>query len=495
MPRSLTTPNAWVAAMIVSAVALVLVLAAFSFDFVMLALILGGAGLLAFGAAVSPLIALEGWLLTQPTIEGTVYFNVGPLPAITVDRVLLVLMVVLLLMRWIRRPATVLPAGRLDLVMCLLLAVFLVSTLVKGGSYHPYLPSSLQRDVQSIIQGWATPFVGFWVAKNFVAKRGHVLSLMHCLIGVGVVVSSIALLGYFFDVEIFAPTRYKTTQQDRAHGSLASGSTLGVTLILPALTAFVAMARTRSPARRLMYGAALAVISAGVLFSQTRTSWLAFLIALLVIGCLDSRLRAWLAGLAIAGCLAGVILIAATERTAEFRERSYDASPVFGRLVSMASGLQIFARNPIFGVGYGEHSYSEAIPHHLVSVAGLPPSIALWGVPHNQYVHLLAITGLSGFLPFVVLLFFAAQTGIRAYRRPGRNSGLDRDVPLILLGGLAVFLLNNFFQDAMHYAGPNNNQLFVLLGVVEGFRIRALHARRPELPGVLATTLDQAPAR
>jgi O-antigen ligase len=81
-----------------------------------------------------------------------------------------------------------------------------------------------------------------------------------------------------------------------------------------------------------------------------------------------------------------------------------------GRITSLKVGLELFQRSPIFGVGAGNldrevrHLYAEKYPDYVQAL-----------MPHNQFLFVMAGTGLFGFF-FLVVAFFVPLFYRQAYR-------------------------------------------------------------------------------
>jgi O-antigen ligase len=103
------------------------------------------------------------------------------------------------------------------------------------------------------------------------------------------------------------------------------------------------------------------------------------------------------------------------------------------RLVMWQYSLELFAENPIFGVGYG-----------VFKNAGF-----VLGDTHNIYFKLLAEQGLIGLLIMLSLLFCFFRKGVQLYR--DADDGLSKGLGLGFAVAIVVLFINNIFGDRWTY--------------------------------------------
>ncbi|MFK7810179.1 MAG: O-antigen ligase family protein [Saprospiraceae bacterium] len=117
-----------------------------------------------------------------------------------------------------------------------------------------------------------------------------------------------------------------------------------------------------------------------------------------------------------------------------------------GRIISFKAGVELFKRNPVFGVGVGNFRrevnelYAEQYPDYVQAL-----------MPHNQFLFVLASTGLFGLGLFLVAFFLPLF-----YKKAYRN--------FFFLGfymlSLMAFLLEHTIENA---AGVATFSFFVIL--------------------------------
>ncbi|MFI5205486.1 MAG: O-antigen ligase family protein, partial [Candidatus Paceibacterales bacterium] len=100
------------------------------------------------------------------------------------------------------------------------------------------------------------------------------------------------------------------------------------------------------------------------------------------------------------------------------------------RLLSMKIGLEIWKSNPILGVGSGD---LENATNALYETKYTDISVANRRTPHNQFIWVLASTGIVG-LVFFLLAFFYPFIVMRHYKY----------LPLVIL---YIIIFSSFFSE------------------------------------------------
>lgn len=229
----------------------------------------------------------------------------------------------------------------------------------------------------------------------------------------------------------------------------------------------------------LIYGVSAGILTSGLIASWGRGAWLGFGAALLVMVCFAAP-RWWQsAGLAVA--LSGGLLIvwslglipagiaarltSAAEEFIGFRDvRGVPVTnanyPILERLAHWQAALAMADAHPLIGVGLG--NYAAAYPQY--SLIGWPDAL---GHAHNEYLTILAETGVVGLVGYVgggaAIFYWTA-------RQRRQN---DR-----VLAGLMLGLLGVWTHVAVH-------------SVVDKLTVNNLHLHIGVLLGLLAIGIAQ----
>ncbi len=105
------------------------------------------------------------------------------------------------------------------------------------------------------------------------------------------------------------------------------------------------------------------------------------------------------------------------------------------RLVLWDRAQELFAQNPIFGIGY--HGFAIS-----VRIAGLNNT-------HNYYLQTACEQGVIGLLFLALLIFAAGSSGWRLYRTGASN--FQRGMGLGFIGAVAAMAVSNVFGDRWSY--------------------------------------------
>ena len=243
------------------------------------------------------------------------------------------------------------------------------------------------------------------------------------------------------------------------HGDVRSGSfygstPLGALMVLglgPAIGLFL---HTRRPGVRTMLLIAAAVLLTSAVFTQTRASWLAIALLLLIVF-LSIHKGPGLIALAACGALAFAIVLGpmVVERMGKLTISKSERS-LLERVHYYTAAWRIFQHAPVLGLGWGCRYDIESIltndryvPLRRVSRPAhvhVPPSTV-----HSAYLQLLVKSGTLGLDTFLTLVASWGLLMLRARRRRPRDEA-DHALFIGLAAAVAAYLfhsgLENFFQ-------------------------------------------------
>jgi O-antigen ligase len=247
-----------------------------------------------------------------------------------------------------------------------------------------------------------------------------------------------------------------------------------------ASTVYWIQSRRGSAALAGMLVAALELIAIG--FTLFRVAWVAAVVVGVV--ALGLRPRRFARGLRIGGMIGLVLLLGFTgfQRIPLLATRLHESESFYGRLASYKQGLQLFAEQPLVGVGVNRYfdAASQLSPTAVRGVYSEPYA-------HSSFEGLLAEQGLIG---FVVLLALAVAVW-RMAREFNRRcvSRLDALLAACASGAMLAYLLFSLTLTMLPY-GPSNAFFAVILGMVAGRLDRQGEAHRSSQ----AQTATAAPA-
>jgi O-antigen ligase len=391
---------------------------------------------------------------------------------------LLVLLGVLVAQR--RRPAP--PAsdvGQSHLV--LLLVVFglsLVPVLVggEGNSTTPVI--SWLRFVATVSLVWLVP-----MGIRTLEQRRFVLSAV-------VVLISLELARALFVAAL----------QGGLGGRLSGANGPNATGLLAALLIVVVL-HGRLPERLALRLPALALGVTGLLLTRSIGSIAALSIVLALYGMhvgpsLNERAQRLTRPARLLLLSVGLIALVGVLRPGNLPgDDGFSYSTTAHRLVVGVAGLELFAENPVLGVGWQRSSHPEVIgdPELNERLRERFPDFRQDFFPdrtpttvHNAYVQVLAESGLVGGAMFVLAALAVARRSSRLVRRLGRDQPEDQLLARCsLLMVLTVMLWWN--DNALFGAQPESMSVALALGLMASCRAGP-HAQPEDAPAPAAAT-------
>lgn len=221
-----------------------------------------------------------------------------------------------------------------------------------------------------------------------------------------------------------------------------------------------------SEGKRLVLGGILALEVLGLYLSQTRASWIGWIVGLIVFGAGFQRSEK---RLKFMGAVAlGTFVLAIFTWRIWFRDQAH--------LLIWRDTFKMWRAHPFFGVGLGR--FHIEFPQYAGAdlKSKWPPSQFVVNYAHNEYLQTLSEIGLIGFLPLValwwaVLNYWKKSLGLIAIS-PLPHKGEDqgegstkgsRLARLALVGGMVAALAEAFFSVDLRFS-VSSAYLFSLIG-------------------------------
>jgi O-antigen ligase len=212
--------------------------------------------------------------------------------------------------------------------------------------------------------------------------------------------------------------------------------------------------QTLSARKRALYVSTLLVVGTSVLLTYTRGVWIAVFAAVVAMSFLW-RLRNGLIAIVVCSAVAALLYIAvpsvrnrvdftAKVANATTAKESYDTE----RVVLWKTNLMIFKDHPWFGTGYGQNKFHL---HEYYEKQGLPRDQFI-GHAHNQYLHLLAGTGVLGLLCYLGLLGMIALLTLKAFLKFSREHLFYKGLALGSLGGQICFVVGSLTESNFEHS-------------------------------------------
>jgi O-antigen ligase len=244
-----------------------------------------------------------------------------------------------------------------------------------------------------------------------------------------------------------------TASRAMRNGLLGNPNYVGVYLAAPLL--FAATQAVYGRSRRVLYGAAAAVVGAAILVTLTLTAIGSLLVAFAVLVVRWNPRR----GLVVLVFVLATAVIGSAAYTPMRLRVQYLAGAVqdgqwghvvSGRLFPFYTALQMFRDHPLTGVGPGCFRF-HYMPY-AIAAADLHPRVAElsntqrvnFGEAHNDHLQVLAEVGLPGYLLLLALLIVVARSSSRRMPEDDPRARLAHALALPLVILLAAVMLAQF---------------------------------------------------
>ncbi len=233
----------------------------------------------------------------------------------------------------------------------------------------------------------------------------------------------------------------------RARGPALNSVSLGIFLSVCFWACWFLWSRVNRPTR-LALVAAMGLMGLALLFTYTRSSWLALALTLALVPFLHFP-RSWrpvlFGGVAIAGLL-GVVMMGDKLINMNRQDSNGSAShSVYQRQTFLVVSMRMFADDPLVGCGF-QRFFDKKLPY----LADRSQQLELESIRHldhhNTFLSILTETGLIGLSLFVALLVAWGRTAWQMFRDANCPEWL-RAHGLLSLAILIVYVTNGVFHD------------------------------------------------
>jgi O-antigen ligase len=149
----------------------------------------------------------------------------------------------------------------------------------------------------------------------------------------------------------------------------------------------------------------------------------------------------------------------------------------------MATAFNMFIHNPIFGLGFGRSTFLEAKMAYITSFGPVSPQFAVpVSIPHNEFLHILVLTGVVGFVPYLLILVNCARMLRRAGQVVSEKAWFAREFWPYLAGIYIILLINAASADVMWFSYLTTLHFF-LFGVLANSLLEDGSAAAPARAG------------
>lgn len=418
--------------------------------------------------AAGPMVALPLYFAT--------WFGAGvELPGlpVSVNRVAALLLVLSLGVQFLRRPARLVPSSTMVLLAALTLYAVVGGLLMKAPGAEP--------SIQQVIYLGVALLVAMWLSS-----ARQVLALAAILLGITTVLSSLGLVEFVLQRDLFAAlSDHRNVAPDLRINGLSRNAiqfAFNAAWVMP-WAMVLAVESRRWWTRALAVGALLFLIAVSLLTYNRQTPIIVALMLGAGVVLLRSPWRVWLiGGMALVGVAVAPVVI--DKVAARFVEVGSSGRPDVSYAIRRDKArvaMHIIRERPWFGIGLNNFKdvwwdWREVGTLYVIHTQK----------EHKHYVDLgylqiVTETGLVGAALFVVLMMAALWRWMAALRSAAGDDDTARYHVVLAVGmGFVQLALSMLLQDT--FFTPHTYLLFGLLMAATGLASPAEHLRNETTP-------------
>lgn len=243
---------------------------------------------------------------------------------------------------------------------------------------------------------------------------------------------------------------YITSQVMRGSMGLVSSATYhahGNSLIFVFFASlYIFLFRHFSRKQLMVFGLALTLMAASVFVSYTRGIWGATFIALLILSFIRSRKLGLI--YLVTSLVVGAAIYFSSAEIQHRLNASFATDSDRIRLELIQVHWQMFKAHPIIGIGFWE-SYRQIADYW--PQLGLKPD-HFESHSHNQYINVLACTGIVGFIIFMSIIGYFLKRAWKTYKEFQNNDELKAAISIAVFIMIIQFLLACLTDVTFEYA-------------------------------------------
>jgi O-antigen ligase len=375
--------------------------------------------------------------------------DLGPLPILTVDRIVWPTVWSIFFLRWRRGETARHPLDTVEYCMILVLVSVVVSILTHG-TYAAEFRTQERWQLGTFLRGFAMPFVAYFIARRAVVTPSQLRSLF---VGIGFITAYLAFTGVaealridwlVFPRSILDPTR--GIHFGMVRGVFLNATHYGLALAM-GLPIVILLAVVERGQRRWLWPAVVLAAGVPLLYTFERAVWLGATVALVATALAWPKRRTVFIGVMILAATVGLLFTSST-LVNRITDRARDASTINVRLDLVRTAFAMIREHPLTGVGFNR--FQEE------TVAYSPYAIYM-RYSHNTPLALLAELGMIAFMPYAAIFAFVAFKSIEIYYKKPRFRALIG----VLWGTSLAYVLTMMVVELRLRLYPN--ALFFLL--------------------------------
>lgn len=415
-------------------------------------------------------VALILWLLSMSGFQYTVRLAMPGLPDLSIDRLLLIWIIIMFLLQLVVYKRKLQGPFTLDVLIITHTVYIFVSMLFSKPTALPaWLMSSLM------------PLFAYLYGRHIIKDDKQIRIIFLFFLGISVYFFITAIGEHFrwhqlvWPKAILDPTAGQLWHPGRARGPVMHPPLFGQLIAMLIPVYFFFLTRRTGVFTRFLLAISLSLSLVALLLAYTRGPWLAAAVSFLVLGALRNKYRKALGVLAVIGLLVGTLGLFQLADSDFLQERIGDEGTTENRFAFFLMSVKMIADHPLVGVGF----FCAKEKHWLYNQGGYIPFYGYISkrsgrgtVPHDIYLGRAADEGLISIIMLMSMGVIAGREFLRKWRIDPPGRWFNRDAMAVMVSIGACYLAGGMVID-YRYFDLINVIVYLLMGIVCGFPVES----------------------
>ncbi len=273
----------------------------------------------------------------------------------------------------------------------------------------------------------------FFVIVQLLKSETAARKVLYTLMFSGAYMGLVGVFQYIFRVE--TPTNWmdkvELKSAPRVFSIIGNPNALGTLLVLLIPIAVALILSENSPFKKIAFSLCAATMTACLIFTGSRSSWIGFGIAMAIYAFLNKN-KKLIVGLVLVALLAYLFVPSVQNRIGYMLNPEFITSSLRdGRYSRWPKAFELFRENLMYGVGLGRFGGAVA------AINKIPGTFYI----DNYYLKIAVEMGLWGITAFLILLYNALAWSVRALKTAG--SSYNKSIIQSCFSGMCGVLITN----------------------------------------------------
>lgn len=415
-------------------------------------------------------IAMVLWFLSMSGFQNAVRLRMPGLPDLSIDRVLLIWIIIMLLLQLAIFKKKLKGPFTLDILIIVHTVYIFVSMIISR-------PNALSAWIQSSL----VPMFAYLYGRHIINEGKQLRTIFYFFIALSVYyyITAIGehwgLSQFVWPKAILDPNVGHLWHPGRSRGPVMHPPLFGQLIAMLIPVYFLFLGRKMGVYRKALLSISLALSLVSLLLAYTRGPWLAAAVSFVVLGLLRPNFRKMLGVMTVIGLLVGTLGLFQLANSDFLQERLGDSGTADNRYAFFLMSTKMIADHPLFGVGY----FAAKDMHWLYNQGGYIPFYGYISkrsgrgtVPHDIYLGRAADEGLVSIFMLMTMGLIVGKEFMRKWRLDPQDRWFNRDVMAVMAAIVACYLAGGMVID-YRYFDLINVITYMFMGVVCGYPVES----------------------